>query len=188
MRFLPAAMAVLLCSAGALAQGNPQYEVRGFFQQDRSFSLWSGSPEFDIRGARAKGGGLGFALTPAEWFALWSEVSFFSSVRQGSYTLSFMVESQGLRYSTAWRGPLRLYGRGGVGFARFAFEGPGFAAAYYKMSLVYGGGAEVRLGDPVSFFVDAAALTMGLPELTAVPGRDKWDTSILLGFGIAVKF
>jgi len=188
MRLLSFAVALLFWSAGAVAQGNPQYELRGFFQQDRAFSLWSGSPDFDIQGARSKGGGFGFALTPAEWFALWTEVSFFSGVRQGDYTLSFLVETQGLRYSTAWRGPFRVYGRGGVGFARFAFEGPGFAAAYYKMSLVYGGGAEVRLSDPVSFFVDASALTMGLPELTAVPGRDKWDTSILLGFGIAVKF
>ena len=102
---------VLLSKVG-LAQYEGQSGIQLFYQRDRGFDFRSGSAEFDVQSAHLNGGGFGFDYGITDWFALWSQVAFYSGVRQGGISMNLINEIQGMKLTSPGKGPFRVYAKG----------------------------------------------------------------------------
>jgi len=162
-------------------------EIGGFYQQYRNFSFNTGLTVYDFPATKLKGGGFSIAQNLAPWFAVWSQTSFYGTVPQANgLDVRVINNLEGVRWQTKQHGPLCLYVKGGMGFSNFNFTTQGFSNT--KLSLAYGGGAQIWLAPWMGLTLDVSHTVMGLPNLTDLEGRDKWDSGLTYTTGLAIRF
>jgi hypothetical protein len=180
----------LMLSAGIYASAQESTEIHGFYQVYRDFSFRTGIAELDIENVKLNGGGFGFAYNLAPWFAMWTQFSFFGTVEQPASAMSVRVINnlQGFRFQTQQFGPLRLYGRAGLGFSNYSMNIQGSGYGDTKFSFGYGGGVQIWLSRSIGLNLDASHVIMGLSNLTDLPDREKWDSGLAFTTGVALRF
>jgi hypothetical protein len=181
-------LAVLLFSAGLCQAQDATGEFQGFYQRMQSFDFNSGSTSFDIRGAKLNGGGFGFLFNITDTFGFWQQTSFYRGVKQSGLALRPIIETQGVQLSKE-KGALSVYIRGGLGGVRHVLEmSGGTVGVDWGLALIYGGGTKIKVSEGLFWIIDASRITMGLPNLTNLQGRSKWDSGLLFTTGIAIRF
>jgi hypothetical protein len=177
-------LVILVAAVPAFAQER-NTEIQGFYQTygDFSFNPGEGVPILNVPDTRLNGGGFNLAQNLAPWFAMWTQLSFFGSVDAPPSRVRIINNLQGMRWQKNY-GPLRLYGKFGLGFSHFNFEDVG---GNVKFSASYGGGVQVW-ADWIGVSFDASQVFMGVPHLFEADGRDKWDSGIALTTGVAFRF
>ncbi len=173
----------LSCTGLCMAQES-NGEIQGFFQRIQNFDFNSGDASFSFKGANPNGGGFGFVYNITDVFGLFQRTGFSSGIDQGGYKMNLITESQGLRLKKQ-AGSVMFYALGGVGFNRYVYND---YAGYYGMALMYGGGMQVPMMEGLNLIFEATNLTMGLPNLTNIPGRSKWDNALMFSIGAALHF
>ncbi len=190
---LPASKGLLLIAVilgvGVCASAQEGTEIHGFYQGYRDFSYRTGIEELDIADAKLSGGGFGFAYNLAPWFAMWTQFSFFGTVEQPTSSMSARLISnlQGFRFQTQQYGPIRIYGKAGLGFANHNLNIQGSQFGSTKFSFGYGGGVQIWLSGSFGLNLDASHLIIGLPNLTDLPEREKWDSGLTFTTGVALR-
>ncbi len=179
---------VVAFSTSALAQDESSTEITGYYQQYRNFSFKVGgtSTQYDFPATKLKGGGFSVAQNLVDWFAVWSQTSFYGSIGQPQgLSVRVINNLEGVRWQTKQHGPLRLYVKGGLGFSHINIEGVG---GQYKFSLGYGGGAQLWMARWAGVVLDVSHTSMGLPNLTDLDDRDKWDSGLTYTGGFTIRF
>lgn len=175
-------------SAVSLAQ-QPTGQLKVFYETIQGFDFRSGTPAFDIQDESFHGGGFGFNYTLNRWFDLWTQTTFFSGVRQGSIDLKLINQMQGLRAVARSRGPINVYGKGGMGFTRHVFNVANFGEQVrFGTTFVVGGGVELKWTDATLIFIEVNQNAMSLPDITGLDARDKWDSNTGIALGLAFQF
>lgn len=183
-------IALLMCvAAPAFAQDEEgKTEITGYYQQFRNFSFKSGYTPIDFPDTKLKGGGFTVAHSLAPWFAMWTQLSIYGSIDQPAMGLRVINNLEGIRYQTKQHGPFRFYAKGGLGFSNYSFSYAGGGTSGNTFSLGYGGGAQIWLTDWIGATLDISHISMGLPNLTDLPGREKWDSGLTYTTGISIRF
>jgi hypothetical protein len=183
-------LGILCLSFIASAQNDDEQntEITGFYQRYHDFNYNAGEDAYNIAATPLQGGGFSIAHNLAKWFAVWTQVSVYGTIQNNestdtAYTLRVINNLEGIRYQKDY-GPLRLYGKAGLGFSHFGF---GFDYSETKFSLGYGVGAQLW-HDHFGVVLDISHITMGVPKLLDVDNRDKWDSGLVYTTGIAVRF
>jgi len=181
--------AILLGTICASAQ-DTSTEIQGFYQKYNSFSFKIGDPAYDISKAGLSGGGFTFAQNLASWFAFWSQTTFYGSAGQAYLRARVINNLEGLRYQTKLYGPFQFYGKAGVGFSHISLKtsSGGDIGGEYKLSAAYGGGTQIWMNKNIGIVLDASHVVMGLPNLTGLSDRDRWDSGVTLTAGFAFRF
>lgn len=178
----------LLLGLSVCASAQEKTEVYGFYEGYRNFDFKTGDGFPTMEDIKLNGGGGGIAYNLAPWFAMWTQVSFFGTAKHQEFTMRVINNLQGVRYQTEQYGPFRLYAKGGVGFTNYgvSISGSGFGST--KLSVGYGGGAQIWVTDYFGLVLEGFHLVMGVPQLTEADGRDKWDSGLTFKTGLAVRF
>ena len=190
-RFVLLIVAILFGTIYASAQ-ETSTEIQGFYQtyKDFSFKLGTGLENLDLKPTRLGGGGFTIAQNLAPWFAFWSQTTFYGSV-EGDFLKARVINNlEGLRWQKRFSGPLEVYGKVGMGFSHIGLSsvGGGDIGGEYKLAVSYGAGAFLWMSQNIGLVFDASHLSMGVPNVTDAPGRDKWDSGLTLTTGIALRF
>jgi hypothetical protein len=174
----------------AAAGDEANTEITGYYQQYRDFSYKTGVTGIEIPPTSLKGGGFSIARNLAPWFAMWTQFTFYGSAEQPSVFSARIIHNlEGIRYQTKQYGPLRLYAKAGLGFANYSLKFSGTASGgETKLSMAYGAGAHVWMGDHFGINLDASNVVMGVPKLLDSNDRDKWDSGLVLTTGLTVRF
>ena len=181
-------LAIFLCGT-VYAQSQAQStEIQGFYQTYRSFSFKTGASEIDIPKTNLDGGGFTIAKNLAPWFAMWTQLTFYGAAEQPNHRVRIISNLQGLRWQTKLHGPLQLYVKGGMGFSHYSMDVAGNGLGEYKFSVAFGGGAFIWASEHFGIVLDATHTLSGLPNLTDLPGREKWDAGLTLASGLAIRF
>jgi hypothetical protein len=181
-------IAMFLCGTiSAQAQGQST-EIQGYYQTYRNFSFKTGVSELDIPETRLNGGGFTIAQNLAPWFAMWTQLTFYGSAEQPNNKVRIINNLQGLRWQTKLYGPFQFYAKGGMGFTHYSMDIMGSGFGEYKFSVSYGGGAFVWATEHFGIVLDATNTTSGMPNLTDLSNRDKWDSGLTLSSGLAIRF
>jgi hypothetical protein len=164
-------------------------ELQGFYQRINSFDMkYGGGPTpYDIKGQAFNGLGYGFVFNISDKFGLYQQMGFFfSGVGQGGIDIKLITEFQGMQL-TKTKGRVDLFARGGVGFSRYVFNRN---SVFYSMAFQYGGGIEIQLKQGIFMLIEVTGISMGVPDVTGYdfPDRTKWNTSLVIGPGIAIHF
>lgn len=173
--------AVGLCSA---QPDFPQGQFVGFYQRLQGFDF----RDLGVQDANFNGGGLGFTFNLNHWFGVWSQTGFFTGTEVDGIQMRLINELQGVQLTKREVGPLNVYAKGGVGFARYVFELPGFEVVRFGFSASYGGGLEIRVSDAMGIILEAQRLSMSLPDVTGFQDRDGWDSNTVITTGVAFNF
>ncbi|NLV30998.1 MAG: porin family protein [Acidobacteria bacterium] len=176
----------LLCPAAANAEG--ETEITGFYQQYRDFSYTVGLEEYDLAPRSLGGGGFSIAQNMAPWFAMWTQFSFFGSAENAGLRVRMINNQQGVRYQTKEYGPVRLYAKGGLGFSRFSIDTGQGSLGDTKFSAAYGAGAHIWMHKHAGINLDLSHVLTGLPNLTDLDTREKWDSGLVLTTGLTLRF
>jgi hypothetical protein len=179
-------------------------EITGYYQQYRNFSFETGMKDlgydWDLNPARLGGGGFSIAQNIADWFAIWTQFTFYGTSTQGEinysqylYPKSVRVihNLQGIRYQTLQYGPFQLYGKAGAGFVNYSlFDG---LLGGTKFTAGYGGGVHVWLHKNIGITLDASHSVNALPNLedyfdVKLPGREKFDSGMIYTTGLTFRF
>ncbi len=182
--------ATILCGTVCASAQDTSTEIQGFYQTYRDFRFKTGIDSLDIPNTSLSGGGFTLAQNLASWFAFWSQTTFYGSAEQTYIKARVINNLQGIRYQTKLYGPLQFYAKAGVGFSHISFKyvSGGDIGGEYKFSASYGAGAQIWMSDNFGIVLDASHLMMGMPNLTGMPGRDKWDSGLTLTTGFALRF
>jgi hypothetical protein len=183
-----ALLVAMITFPAIMAHAEPNTEITGFYQRYQDFSYRTGISQLDIAPVALEGGGFSLAQNFAPWFAMWTQFSFYGSAGQPNMSVRIINNQQGIRYQTRQYGPLRLYARSGLGFSRYSLNITGNDAGDTKFSFAYGGGAQIWVSEYFGFVLDASHVVMGVPNLTDLPGREKWDSGMTYTTGITVRF
>jgi len=168
-----------------------QTEVYGFYEGYRNFDFKTGGAEApailnaDMNGF---GGGIAYQYTP--WFAMFTQISFLGTAEGDDFNARIITNLQGVRYHSQQYGPISFYGKGGLGFANYnvTIKSDGFELGATKFSLGYAGGAQVWMTDSIGLMFEVQHLIMGVPNLTDLEGRDRWDSGLSYKTGFAYRF
>ena len=163
-------------------------EIQGFYQTYRDFSFRTGVDALDIPAVRLNGGGFIFAQNLAPWFAFWTQFTFYGSADQPNISARMINNLYGIRYQTQQHGPFQFYAKGGLGYTHFGLDIVGTSYGESKFSFAYGAGAQIWMSDNFGAVLDASHVITGLPNLTDLPSREKWDSGLALTAGLAVRF
>ena len=172
-------------------------EITGYYQQYRDFSFETGYDLFDFSPTRLSGGGFSVAHNIAEWFALWTQLSFFGSVEQEAYgsnkSVRIINNLEGIRYQTPQYGPFRFYGKVGAGITWYGFDYFGDGSdgiSGTRFSFGYGGGMNIWLNRNIGFTLDVTHIGMNLPnfDFPDAKGRKSWDFGLTYTPGITFRF
>ncbi len=177
---------LLLCPAAATAEG--ETEITGFYQQYRDFKYKVGLEEFDLAPRSLGGGGFSIAQNMAPWFAMWTQFSFYGSAENAGLRVRMINNQQGVRYQTKDYGPVRLYAKGGLGFSRFSIDTVQGSLGDTKFSAAYGAGAHIWMHKHAGINLDLSHVLTGLPNLTGLDTREKWDSGLVLTTGLTLRF
>jgi hypothetical protein len=179
-------IAFLLAWSGVcLAQGS-KGELQGVYLRIQDFNFNSGSPSFNIENAKINGGGYGFVYHITKAFGFYQQMGFMEGVEQNGFKMRLVTELQGMQLG-ANLGPLVLYIKGGLGFARYVFSGT-LEGADYGFAANYGGGTQIRVKRGLYLLFEATRLDLSLPNLTNAPGRSTWDHPWQFATGIAIHY
>jgi hypothetical protein len=182
-------IAVLLCGAVCALAGDEQStEIQGYYQTYRDFSFKTGFDEIDIPKTSLSGGGFTVAQNIAPWFAMWTQLTIYGRAESPNHSVRIINNLEGIRYQTKKHGPLQLYAKFGLGFSHYSMDIAGTGLGETKFSLGYGGGAFIWANEHFGLVLDASHNIMGLPNITDVSNREKWDSGLTLSTGIAVRF
>ncbi len=165
---------------GLCSEWGTKHRNKGFYQTYRSFSFKTGVSEIDIPETNLNGGGFTIAKNLAPWFAMWTQLTFYGAAEQPNHRVRIINNLQGLRWQTKLHGPLQFYAKGGVGFSHYSMDIEGSGFGEYKFSVAYGGGAFIWASEHFGIVLDATHTMSGLPNLTDLSGRDKWDSGLTL--------
>jgi hypothetical protein len=180
---------MILCGMVCASAQDQSTEIQGFYQTHKDFSFKSGFPGLELTNTRLGGGGFTFAQNLAPWFAFFSQTAFYGSIEQNDFKVRIINNLEGLRWQTGLRGPFQFYVKAGLGFSHFSFNlGGDELEGGYKFAVSYGGGAFIWISEKFGLVLDASHLSMGVPNLTDLDGRDKWDSGLSLTTGLAVRF
>ncbi|HSW38372.1 MAG TPA: outer membrane beta-barrel protein [Acidobacteriota bacterium] len=185
---ISALLVALMAGPAVAASDEYQTEITGFYQQYRNFSYSTGIGELDMTPGVMKGGGFSVAQNLAPWFAMWTQFSFYGSLEQENMRVGVINNQQGIRYQTRQYGPLRFYGKGGLGFSRYSVNAGGYQVSDTKFSLAYGGGVHIWVSENFGLVLDGSHVIMGLPNLTDLAGRERWDSGMVYTAGLTVRF
>lgn len=185
MRYLILTVMILCTAIYAEAQQNT--EIHGFYQGYRHFSWNTGVEEINAPESILRGGGFGVAQNLEPWFAFWTQFSFLGGVK-GPMSVRIIDNLQGVRYQTNQFGPLRIYGKGGVGFCNYSIDVLGASLGGTRPSFGYGAGVQIWLGERIGVNLDASHVIMGLPNITNAPGRENWDSGLALTSSFVLRF
>ena len=169
-------------------------EITGYYQQYRDFSFKAGSgyEAYDFSPARLAGGGFSVAQNIAEWFALWTQLSFYGTAEQEAYggykSVRIINNLEGIRYQTPQYGPFRFYGKVGAGITWYGFNYFGDSISGTRFSFGYGGGMNVWLNRNIGITLDVTHTGMNLPNFTDADGRKSWDFGLTYTPGITFRF
>lgn len=190
MKFTKYLLLVLMIVLPAAFAAGQEYntEIHGFYQSYRNFDFKTGIEGLEIKEAVPQGGGFTFAQNLAPWFAFCTQFSFYGSVEQNDMRVRIFNNLYGFRYQTQQYGPLRLYAKVGLGYSNYSLDVLGSGFSNTKISFSYGGGAQVWMSDHFGVVLDASHSINGVPNLTDLPGRDSWDSGLILNAGLAVRF
>jgi hypothetical protein len=179
-------LSMILCTTAlCMAQDEGKTEVTGYFQQYRDFSFNTGYSPYDFPATRLNGGGFNVARNLAPWFAMWTQFSFFGSASNPlGDSVQIIHNLEGMRWQTKQRGPFRAYVKGGVGFANYRFN----FGSYTKLSLAYGGGVQLWAAKWMGLTLDLSHVVMGLPNITDLDSREKWDSGLTFTPGLTIRF
>jgi len=170
-------------------------EITGYYQQYRDFSMKTGNVEYDFAPARLSGGGFSVAHNIADWFAIWTQLSFYGTVDQGDViagqyqfpkTARMINNLEGIRYQTKQYGPFQLYGKGGLGFTWYSLYGG--VEGGMKFSAGYGGGVNIWINNNIGITLDLTHVVMGLPKVTEREDRKKFDSGLTYTPGLTFRF
>jgi hypothetical protein len=176
---------VLCAAAFCAAQDEGKTEITGFYQQYRDFSFKTGFSAYDFPATQLTGGGFNVAQNLAPWFSMWTQFSFFGSVTQpAGLNVRIIHNLQGVRWQTKQHGPFRVYVKGGMGFANYRFD----TGSETKLSLAYGGGVQMWAAKWMGLTLDLSHVVMGLPNLTNLDNREKWDSGLTFTPGLTIRF
>jgi hypothetical protein len=163
-------------------------EIQGYYQSYRDFSFKTGYAPWDIPNVRLNGGGFTIAQNLAPWFAFWTQFTFYGSAEQPNLSVRMINNLYGIRYQTQQHGPFQFYAKGGLGYSHFSMDIMGTSYGDSKFSFAYGAGAQIWMSDNFGVVLDASHAITGLPNLTDLPEREKWDSGLALTAGLAVRF
>jgi hypothetical protein len=163
-------------------------EVQGYYQAYRDFSFNTGFAPLNIDNVKLNGGGFVIAQNLAPWFAFWTQFTFYGSAEQPNLRVRIINNLYGIRYQTEQHGPFRFYAKGGLGYSHFGMDILGTSLGESKFSASYGAGAQIWMSDNFGVVLDASHLIMGLPNITDLAGREKWDSGLALTAGFSVRF
>ncbi len=184
---------VLLLSTFFFATGlclaqDANTEIAGYYQQYRNFSFNTGISDLDIPATKLTGGGFSLTQNFAPWFGLWTQFNFYGSVEQPNLRIRVINNQQGPRWQTRQYGPFRFYVKGGLGFSHYSMDTPFGSLGDTKLSLSYGGGVQIWFSKSIGANLDLSQVFMGVPNLTNLEGRDKWDSGLTFSPGLAIRF
>jgi hypothetical protein len=181
-------LAVLASSSMLFAQG-PSGEFRLYYQTIRDFNYNSGAPGLTFQNDSFNGGGFGFVYDLNPRFGIYSDTTFLRGPEEGGIKLNLINQVQGAKVTAREIGPLNVYAKGGIGFARFIFSAAGSdLGVFWQTNFDLAGGVDFELRDGFFFYIEAKRMVMSLPRLTNAPDRDKWNGSLGLASGIAFRF
>lgn len=185
MKRLMIAVFLLWGSGSCLAQ-DTRGEIQGLYFRIQGFNFNSGSPIFNVDSVAINGGGYGVVYHITDKFGLFQQMGFFGGPEQNGLKIKLITEFQGMMV-TKKAGNFDFYAKGGLGFTRYVFSGA-LSGADGALALLYGGGVKVPVKEGLKLVFEADRITQGLPNLTDLPGRSKWDHSWHLATGIAFQF
>ncbi|MBN1568928.1 MAG: hypothetical protein JXA73_13850 [Acidobacteria bacterium] len=187
-RFILVLIIILIGTVGAPAQ-EQSTEIQGFYQTYKDFSFKTGITDLEIKNTRLGGGGFTIAQNLAPWFAFFSQTTFYGSPEQDDFKIRVINNLEGLRWQTGKRGPFQFYVKAGLGFTHYSMKVQSTdVGGEYKFAVSYGGGAFIWMSEKFGLVLDASHLSMGVPNLTDLEGRDKWDSGLSLTTGFALRF
>ena len=192
-------LAIISCFAGVCFAWEDEIagttEITGYYQQYRDFGMRTGNPELDFSPVRLSGGGFSVAHNIAEWFAIWTQVSFYGTIDQGVVidgqygfpkTARIINNLEGIRYQTRQYGPFRFYGKGGMGFSWYNLYGG--VEGGMKFSAGYGGGVNIWINNNIGITLDLTHVAMGLPKVSEGEGRKRFDSGLTYTPGLTFRF
>ncbi|MGA2262368.1 MAG: hypothetical protein ABSH28_13150 [Acidobacteriota bacterium] len=180
-------VAIWLCGSGICLAQDTKQEIQGLYQRIQGFTFNSGDPSiFDIEKANTNGGGYAIIYNITEKFGLFQQMGFFGGASQNGFNMRLITELQGFKV-TKTKGPFDFYAKGGLGAVIWSFSG-NFTGTQGGFAVNYGGGTEIKVKEGLYWVLEATRLTAHMPNLTGLPGRTGWNSSWLLGTGIAVHF
>jgi len=163
-------------------------EIQGYYQTYRNFSFETGYNPLDIPETKLNGGGFVVAQNLAPWFAFWTQFTFYGSAQGPNTRARIFNNLYGIRYQTEQHGPFRVYAKAGLGYANYSMDIQGSGFGETKFSVAYGGGVQIWMSEHFGAVLDAAHSINGLPNLTNLEEREKWDSGLALTAGLAVRF
>ena len=180
---------LILCSAVFASAQEHNTEILGFYQGYQDFSFNTGYEPIDISKTKLNGGGFEVAQNLAPWFAFWTRFSFYGSAeRAGIFSARMFNNLYGLRYQTEDFGPFRVYGKVGLGYSNYSMNLQGNGFGETKFSFAYGGGVQIWMSEHFGTVLEATHNINGLPNVTDLDAREKWDSGLTLSAGLAVRF
>jgi len=180
---------LILCSAVFASAQDHNTEIQGFYQGYRNFSFETGYADWDISETSLEGGGFEVAQNLAPWFAFWTRFSFYGSAERPDVFRARMFNNlYGLRYQTEQYGPFRVYGKVGLGYTNYSMELLGSSGGETKFSFAYGAGAQIWMSENYGVVLEGTHTINGLPNVTGLDAREKWDSGLTLSAGFAVRF
>ena len=187
---LTLSIGMILCCTVCIPAQETSTEIQGFYQTYKNFSFKTGISDLDIPETRISGGGFTLAYNLAPWFAFWSQTTFYGSAEQTYIKARVINNLEGIRYQSRLYGPLQFYAKAGLGFSHFglSYVSGGDIGGEYKFSASYGGGMQIWMNDNFGIILDASHLMMGMPNLTGMSNRDKWDSGLAITTGFALRF
>ena len=182
-------LSLIFCSAVFASAQEHNTEIQGFYQGYQDFSFDTGYEPIDIPEKKLNGGGFEVAQNLAPWFAFWTRFSFYGAAeRPGIFRARMFNNLYGLRYQTEQYGPFRVYGKVGLGYSNYSMtlQGSGFGET--KFSFAYGAGVQIWVSEYYGAVLEASHNINGLPNVTGLEAREKWDSGLTLSAGFAVRF
>jgi opacity protein-like surface antigen len=180
---------LILCPALFVSAQEYNTEIQGFYQGYQDFSFETGFSPIDILETKLNGGGFEVAQNLAPWFAFWTRFSFYGSAgREGVFSARMFNNLYGLRYQTEQHGPFRVYAKAGLGYSNYSMNLQGTGFGETKFSFAYGAGAQIWLSEHFGAVLEATHSINGLPNVTDLDSREKWDSGLTLSAGLAVRF
>lgn len=181
-------LSLILCSAVFASAQEHNTEIQGFYQGYQDFSFKTGYDPYDISETKLSGGGFEVAQNLAPWFAFWTRFSFYGAGKGPILSARMLNNLYGLRYQTEQYGPFRVYGKLGLGFSNYSMDLYGTGFGETKFSFAYGAGAQIWMSEYYGIVLEATHNINGLPNITGLDSREKWDSGLTLSAGFAVRF
>jgi opacity protein-like surface antigen len=182
-------LSLILCSAVFASAQEHNTEIQGFYQGYQDFSFATGYESIDIPETKLSGGGFEIAQNLAPWFAFWTRFSFYGSAERSNIFSARMFNNlYGFRYQSEQHGPFRVFGKLGLGYSNYSMDLQGSTGGETKFSFAYGAGVQIWMSEYYGAVLEASHSINGLPNVTNLDGREKWDSGLTLSAGFAVRF